>query len=183
MTEEQFEYSVPVIETDRTILRCHKPEDLADCAAMWGDLEVSRYIASKPLSRSEVWARLLRSIAHWQVMKYGLWVVESKESHEFLGQVGFFEHRRDVIPPHEGIPEAGWVFKLEAHGKGLATETMQAALGWADHNIDCDSTICLFDPDHKGSWRVAEKLGYMNASTVTFNGAPAVTMKRHRKAG
>lgn len=172
--------SLPVLETRRTILRPHSIDDLDDCIALWSDPEVTRFISSKPFSRSETWARLLRYIGHWQVMGFSLWAVECRETGAFLGEAGFFEHRRDVVPAYEGMPEAGWVLKPSAHGKGLATEIMQAALYWADENIESTGTICLLDPWHKKSIRVAGKLGYENPSSVIFNGNPAITMVRLR---
>jgi len=44
---------VPVVETERLRLRGYRPEDFADCAAMWADPEVTRYIGgSRSLKRT-----------------------------------------------------------------------------------------------------------------------------------
>src|SRR2546426_7424830 len=56
---------VPVIETERLRLRGHRPEDFPDCAAMWADPVVTRYIGGKPLSEEEAWTRTLRCLGHW----------------------------------------------------------------------------------------------------------------------
>ena len=42
---------VPVIETDRLILRAHRLEDFPALAAMWGDSAVSRFAGGKPSTR------------------------------------------------------------------------------------------------------------------------------------
>jgi RimJ/RimL family protein N-acetyltransferase len=56
--------SAPVLETERLILRGHRREDFADCAAMWGDETVTRFVGGHPLGQEEVWSRLLRYVSH-----------------------------------------------------------------------------------------------------------------------
>ena len=61
------------------------------------------------------------------MLDYGFWVVTDKVSGAFLGEVGFADFKRDLTPPL-GVPEIGWALMPHAHGKGLATEAVQAAL-------------------------------------------------------
>jgi RimJ/RimL family protein N-acetyltransferase len=84
---------VPVIETERLRLRGYRREDFAECAAMWGDAGVTRYVGGKPLTEEETWARVLRYIGHWGWMGFGYWVVEEKASGNFAVEVGFAERR------------------------------------------------------------------------------------------
>lgn len=55
--------AVPVLTTDRLVLREHREDDLADYAALWSDHEVVRFITGKPLDRAECWTRILRFAA------------------------------------------------------------------------------------------------------------------------
>jgi RimJ/RimL family protein N-acetyltransferase len=112
---------VPVIETERLILRGHRIEDFAACASIWSDPEVVHYIGGKPLTREDVWARLLRYAGHWQWMGFGMWAVEEKATGAFAGDLGFAEYKRDIEPPILGVPEIGWVLAPRAQGKGYAT--------------------------------------------------------------
>ena len=123
---------VPVIETERLILRGHRMEDFRDCAAMWALPEVVRYIGGKPFSGEEVWARLLRYVGHWQWMGFGFWALEEKATGAFAGELGFAEFKRELEPSIQGIPEIGWVLAPHAHGKGYATEAVQAVVAWGD---------------------------------------------------
>ncbi|EFL89733.1 GNAT family N-acetyltransferase [Ahrensia sp. R2A130] len=173
---------IPVLTTGRTILRAPIASDFDDCTALWGDETVTRFIAKRPFTRDECWARLLRKIGHWQVMGFGFWVVRDKASDEFLGIAGFAEHRRAVIPSFEGLPEAGWVFAPSAHGRGLATEVMMRIVTWADENIESDTTVCMFDPEHHASRRVAEKVGFTVRGDATFHDETVLVMERARKA-
>lgn len=78
----------PVLETLRLRLRGHRPEDLSAAAAMWADVEITRFIGGKPFTREDVWGRILRYVGHWNWMGYGYWLVEDKESGRFIGEVG-----------------------------------------------------------------------------------------------
>ena len=51
---------IPVLEGERLRLRGHQPKDYEESAALWGSAEVTRYVGGKPLTKEEVWARLLR---------------------------------------------------------------------------------------------------------------------------
>src|ERR1035438_3628171 len=87
---------VPIIETERLILRGHRIDDFNDCAAIWSMSEVVRYIGGKPLTSEDVWARLLRYVGHWQWMGFGFWAIEEKATGAFAGDTGFAEFKRDI---------------------------------------------------------------------------------------
>ena len=48
---------VPVIESQRLIMRGHRRDDFADCVMMWADPRVTRYIGGKPFAAEEVWVK------------------------------------------------------------------------------------------------------------------------------
>ena len=173
MKLQQFQYSVPVLETERTILRPHRLEDFEACVSLWSNPDVTRYITPRPFTKSEIWGRLLRYVAHWQLMGFGFWIVECKSRKVFLGEVGLFEHFRDVEPAGTGEPEAGWAFVPEAQGQGYATETMAAALSWAGDHLSEKRALCYIDKGNETSLRVAEKLGFTDRSEVLLKGEPA----------
>ena len=126
---------VPVIETERLRLRGHRPADFADCAAMWADPVVTRYIGGEPLSEEDVWARTLRYLGHWAWLGFGYWVMEEKATGSFVGEMEFSDWRREIKPSLKGVPELGWVLATRAHGKGFATEEARAAIAWGDLNL------------------------------------------------
>lgn len=174
---------VPVIETERLRLRGHRPEDFADCAAMWADPVVTRYIGGKPLSEEEAWARLLRCVGHWAWLGFGYWVMEEKATGRFAGEMGFSDWKRDIEPSLKGVPELGWVLATRVHGKGYATEAVRAAIEWGDTNIRpthsaLGRTVCIIHPEHVRSIRVAEKCGFREVQHTTYKGEPTVLFAR-----
>ncbi|NKN36734.1 GNAT family N-acetyltransferase [Agrobacterium sp. a22-2] len=170
--------AVPVLETARLRMRGHEVRDFEASASMWTDERVIRFITGKPSTRAESWSRLLRYIGHWQALSFGYWVVEDRETGAFLGEVGFADFKRDIVPPLDGIPEIGWALVPSAHGRGIATEAVTAALQWADRHIAGSHTVCLFDPEHTASLRVAEKAGYVHKADAVYFGNPTLVMER-----
>ena len=108
---------------------------------MWADPVVTRHIGGRPFTREEVWARLLRYRGHWAHLGYGFWLIEDKASGEFLGETGFAEFQRAILPPIEGTPEIGWVLATRAHGLGYATEAVRAAVAWGDKHFQGARTV------------------------------------------
>lgn len=171
--------AAPRLEADRLILRAHEAADFEACAAMWADPDVVRYISGKPSTREASWSRVLRYRGHWAMLGFGYWVVEAKEDGRFVGEVGFADYQREIVPSLAGRPEAGWVLNTAEHGKGFATEAMRAALHWVDATLRSE-TVCILDPAHLASRHVAEKLGYAEDARGTYNDQPTLIMARSR---
>jgi RimJ/RimL family protein N-acetyltransferase len=168
----------PTLETARLRLRGHRLEDFTDCAAMWADPLVVRYITGKPATREEAWSRLLRYAGHWALLRFGFWAVEDRATGKFLGEVGFAEFQREIEPPLAGVPEIGWVLAPHAHGKGYATEAVRAAVAWGELRFAGARTACLIHPENLLSIRVAEKCGYREKLRTTYKGQPAIMFER-----
>jgi RimJ/RimL family protein N-acetyltransferase len=151
---------IPVIETERLRLRAHRQEDFDVCCAMWADPVVIRHTTGKPQSPEEVWWKMLRYAGLWSLLGYGYWAVAEKASDRYIGDIGFADFKRSVQPSIEGIPESGWAFVPEVHGKGYATEALRAVLNWGDEQFGESRTCCLIHPDNTASTRLAEKCGY-----------------------
>ena len=170
--------SVPVIETERLILRGHRLDDFATVAAMWADPIVTRFIGGKPSTREESWSRLTRYVGHWQLLGFGYWAVEVKGEGQHIGDVGFADWKRDIVPSLEGMPEAGWVFAPQVHGRGVATEAVKAFVAWGDRHFQGKTTTCIIAPENTASIGVAEKCGYREFCRGDFKGSPTIQYRR-----
>lgn len=145
---------------------------------MWADRSVVLHISGTPLTREQSWSRLLRSAGHWKLLGFGYWVVEAKDDGRFLGEVGFADYRREITPSLDGAPEAGWVLKRAEHGKGFASEAVARIHQWADITLADVLTVCILDPQHEASRRVACKVGYRDEAMTTYQGLPTLVMAR-----
>ena len=172
--------TLPVLETDRLILRPHELRDFDDLAQMWAEPDVVRYISGEPSTEEESWGRLMKYIGHWSMLGFGYWAVTLRETGAYAGDVGFADHRRGMTPSLASVPEAGWVLSPKVHGKGVATEAVARMHQWAQDETDWQQTCCIFDPEHKVSQKVASRLGYQPAEALgDYGGLPTLVM--HRK--
>ena len=169
---------VPVLETARLRLRGHRADDFADCAKLWGDPIVTRFFGGTPKSSEDAWARLLRYAGHWSILGFGYWVVEEKANGAYRGEVGFADYKRIMEPSIAGIPEVGWVFMPDAHGKGYAIEAGLAIHEWGRLHLKGSRTACIINPENAPSLRLAEKLGYGETLRTTYRNAPTVLLHR-----
>lgn len=170
--------TIPTVETERFLLRGHRPADLDAYAAMWGDPVVTRFLGSLSMSREAAWSRLLRQVGMWQVLGFGFWAIEEKATGAFVGESGFYDLKRDLTPSLEGTLECGWGFVSALHGKGAATEVVAAVLRWADANRAGVPITCLINPDNAASRRVAAKHGFREFARTTYHGEPTLLLQR-----
>ena len=168
---------IPVIETERLILRAHTRDDFDATAAMWADCDVARYIGGKPSTREESWQRLTRYPGHWALMGFGFWLIEEKATKRFVGEAGFGDFKRDIDPPM-GVPEQGWALASWAHGKGYASEAVTAQIAWAKAHFGQVPFYCMISPENGPSIRVAERHGYSEFVRTTYKGSASILFRR-----
>jgi RimJ/RimL family protein N-acetyltransferase len=161
---------VPVLETERLRLRGHRLDDFGASAEMWADAIVTRYIGGKPFTAEESWSRLLRYAGHWALLGFGYWVVEEIRTDRFIGEAGFADYMRNMEPSLQRMPEIGWAFTSQSHGKGFATEAVRAIVAWGDEHFQTSPTACIIHPENATSIRVAEKCGYRETAPATYKG-------------
>lgn len=175
--------NVPVLETERLIMRGQRLDDFRQCAAMWADPDITRYISGKPLSEEEVWSKFLRNVGHWTLMGYGVWVLEEKATGRFLGELGVGDFKRNIQPSFGDMPEFAWVLAAHAQGKGYATEAAHAAIAWSETHfgpVRSKRMVCLIDPENLPSLRVAEKCGFREFQRTTYHDKPTIVLIRSR---
>jgi|SRR5579863_1792232 len=173
---------VPILDTGRLRLRPYRANDLAACAALWEDPITIRYTTGKPLTREDVWLRILAHAGSWALLGYGLWALEDKATGKYVGELGFIERARDIYPSFEGIPEAAWVLDSRLHGKGYATEGVSAVVAWGDKNFKAARTVCLIQEGNTASLRVAVKCGYRECARTSYKDQRVIVLERYRSA-
>lgn len=138
-----------------------------------------RHVGGSPFSREEAWRRMLSASGLWSVLGYGYWAIERKEDAAYLGQVGFADFKRDMIPSIEGIPEIGWMFLPVAQGQGYAIEAVGAALKWADDMGRHSQTVAIINPSNAASIRLARKVGFDEGVAARY-GMETILLFRRR---
>lgn len=154
-------------ETSRLTMRGHTVEDFSSTLQLWSDPRVTRFIG-QPLTAEESWGRLLRYAGHWALLGYGYWVIEEKHTGCFVGEIGFSNYMRAIVPSLDDAPELGWVISPERSGCGYATEAATGALAWAKLRWTSQRVVCIIRPDHQASIRVALKCGFHKAGMAEY---------------
>jgi RimJ/RimL family protein N-acetyltransferase len=157
-------------ETERLILREHRPDDLPGFLRLWSDPGVFGFLTGRPLTEEEVWLRLLRHRGAWAMLGYGFLVLQEKASGRLVGEVGFQELKRASEPSYAGTPEMGWGLGSDHRGHGLAREAVDVMLDWADRQPALQHTVCIIHPDNQASIRLALRVGYRPAGEVASLG-------------
>lgn len=170
--------TVPIVETERLLLRGHALQDFGFFADLWSKPDVTKFIGGKPRSEEETWSKFLRMIGHWQAMGFGYWAVEDKVGGALIGEVGVADFKRIMSPSIKGELEAGWVLSPKAQGKGYATEAMKAVLDWADEHVPGKAICAIIEPKNIASIKVAEKLEFTKTAQTVYMGSDIILYHR-----
>ena len=162
---------IPVIETERLILRAPAARDLP---ALYGfyDSERSSFVGG-PMSHELAWRQLGLEIGHWVLRGYGRWTVEEKATGATAGMVGIFNP--------EGWPEAeiGWDLFEGFEGRGYATEAALATRGFAYGTLGLKTIISLIKPANLASAGVARRMGAVREGGFTHERHGPMEVWRH----
>lgn len=160
---------LPVLETERLILRGYQQEDFNDYYAMVSDPDVVRYVgAGQPLNSEQAWQSMAYLMGHWWLRGFGLWAVEDKKSGKVIGRVGLYKP--------EGWPgmELGWMLARSYWRQGYAFEAAKAALAFQREHYSDTQLISLIHSENKASIKLARKLGALLASECEISGIQAL---------
>ncbi|WP_310620297.1 GNAT family N-acetyltransferase [Flexibacterium corallicola] len=179
MLEQTLKHTAaPTIETERLILRAHTKQDHAGTQRLWNYPEVYEGISGAPATPKEAWSRLLSFSGLWPLLGYGSWVVELKESDEYVGEVGFMDYHRIIEPCIHGTPEMGWVLAPQVHGKGIGKEAVGAALEWGSRNIESPKVVCIIAKSNRASLALAKSQGFTVQTETEFKESTVFILER-----
>lgn len=175
MTSSGFERA-PIVETERLRLRAHTATDFEAVLPMWNDPIVTCFIGGRAYTGEEVWQRVQRYAGSWVLLGHGFWVIEEKATARLVGEIGLMDAKRDIDPPFGEDRELGWALLPDVHGRGYATEALQAVLDWERQVFNAPCLVALIDPDNTRSIRLAKKFDfnvrvrsvYKTVSTIQF---------------
>lgn len=163
MSERTF--SVPVLETERLVMRGWRDEDLEPWAAICADNEVMRALGRRGgIDPAEAWGEMAFFSGHWVLKGFGHWALEERSSGELVGRAGLLR------PPDWPDLEVGWTVARRRWGEGLAGEAGRAAVDWAQQALGARHIISLIEPRNARSIRVAEKLGMTQEGEIELRG-------------
>lgn len=153
-------------ETARLLVRRLSLADVPALSAILGDPDVMKYSVrgayDEPATRRFVeWC-----LANYEAHGIGPWGLVDKSSSSLIGFCG-------VAPERVGDTDEinlGYRLARRYWGRGLATEAARTVLAYAFGNKAFESVVAIIVPEHIGSLRVAEKVGFSRFREIEFHG-------------
>ena len=169
-----------IIETNRLILRQFTPNDLDALFALYRDPEVRKYFPEGTLTFEETQEELEWIIdVYYGQYGFGLWATIYKETGAFIGRCGLIpwtiDEQREV--------EVAYLLDKAYWGQGLATEAAQGIVQYGFEQLQLSRLICLMDPEHRASRKVAEKTGMtleIELLGINGDGIPTLLYSTHK---
>ncbi len=156
---------VPVLETERLVMRGFRDDDQEQWAAIRADDDVMRSLGRDGgIAPDEAWREMAMLAGHWALKGFGHWALEERSSGALIGNAGLF------FPPYWPALEVGWTVTRPRWGEGFAGEAARAAARWAQAQLGADHLISLIAPSNLRSLRVAEKLGMTHEGEARVRG-------------
>ena len=159
---------ITIIETDRLILRHLTIDDLDTLYTLYRDPEIRKYFPDGTRTYQETKEELEWIIdVYYGQHGFGLWATIHKETGDFIGRCGLIPWTIDDRPE----VEVAYLLDKAYWGQGLATEAAQAIVHYAFEQLHLTRLICLTDPEHLASQKVAQKIGMtLEAELPGING-------------
>ncbi|MGI3186504.1 GNAT family N-acetyltransferase [Nioella aestuarii] len=168
----QLQAALPMLDTDRLILRAPRIEDFEIYAAI-GESERGRYLVDDNTDRDALWLDFAQMVACWLLRGHGVWTVETRDTGKTIGFVllGF--------EPGDHEPELGYLFLPEAECHGYAQEAARAARAYAFDTLGLKTLVSTIDHDNARSIRLTERLGAARDSAAEAAHNHAIQVYRH----
>jgi len=156
---------LPVLETERLILRGIREDDAPRIAHLNGNSEVMRYV--RPPDRWGVAYHWALERARRQYPPFGFWIIEDRDG----GWHGFalFQPLPDTDEVEIGyrLPKSSW-------GRGIATEATQRLIAHGFTATRARRICAVAYLDNIGSVKVLEKCGLAHRGTIAAYGFDAL---------
>ncbi len=153
--ESAFFSSLPVIDTDRLVLRKFRRRDAADVYAAFSDPAVSRYVlweAHRSLSDSKAYIRAMHRL--YRNCAPSSWAVVLRNTGRVIGSIGLMWY-----DPYNHSAEVGYSLARSCWNQGYATEALNAVLHEVFSVLPLNRIEAQHDVRNPASGRVMEKCG------------------------
>lgn len=154
-TPQEYFARLPVIETERLILRKVTMRDAMDIHRYARDKEVARHVlweAHTSLVETRSYVRYL--LYQYRSGEPGSWGIVLRETGRVVGTIGYMSYSAD-----NATVEVGYSLAREQWGKGLMTEALTAVIDETFRALTLHRIEAMHFTDNPASGRVMEKCG------------------------
>lgn len=146
---------MPVIETERLILRKMKADDASDMYEYARDPEVTRFLTWNPHPDARYTRDYLEYLgSRYRVGDFFDWAITLRENGKMIGTCGFtsFDFANNA-------GEVGYVLNPRYRGQGIVPEALRAVMNFGFDTLKLHRTEAKFIEGNDASLRVMEKVG------------------------
>lgn len=146
---------VPIIETNRLVLRKFTLDDADGVYEFGSNEEVQRYTGNELLNSPEEARELIENVflKDYATYGYGRFAVVYKEDQKVIGFAGL------KYIPEMDITDIGFRFLPEYWNQGIATEASVAILQYGFETLQLKRIVGIAMPENLASCKVLEKIG------------------------
>jgi RimJ/RimL family protein N-acetyltransferase len=168
---------VPVLVTERLVLRQFTAADVDALLALDGDRRVMRFLDRKTKSRAQIETEVLpRFLAYYAAYQdFGFWAAQDRGGGDVVGWLALrpvtataaaIVDWPDAPPGEVTVAELGYRLRASAWGRGYATEGARALVSRAFTELAVTQIVATTMAVNTRSRRVLEKAGLKYLRTV-----------------
>lgn len=146
-------------ETKRLILREIALTDIDGMFDLDSDYEVHKYLGNNPVKDKQETVDVINFIRQ-QYLDNGIgrWAIIDKQTNEFIGWTGL-KYVTELTNNHINYYDLGYRLRKKYWGKGIATESAIASLGYAFDKLNANEIYAMADCKNDGSNNILKKVG------------------------
>ncbi|MGL9730012.1 GNAT family N-acetyltransferase [Enterococcus sp. DIV0756] len=145
-----------VFETERLFLSIWSNADLPLAEQLWGNQQVTHFIAKNGcFSKEQVAQRLALEIESQKTFDFQYWPLFLKEGEAFIGCCGLHDYDSEAK-----MAELGFHLVPDAWGRGLAEEAAKGVISYATYQTDLSVLFAGHHPENAASEKLLRKLGF-----------------------
>lgn len=155
MEIEKIYSDLPILETERLILRKVSVDDSEEMFLYASNEEVSKYVTwdtHKTISDTKEFINFVKN--KYENHQVAPWGIEIKETGKFIGTIDYVWWQ-----PNQKIAEIGYVISKDYWGNGLTTEAVKEIIRFGFKEMDLVRIQARCFVENIGSSRVMEKSG------------------------
>ena len=157
----QREQTLPVLQTERMVLRCFDVNDAVDVFAYAKNPNVGLMAGWQPhqsIEDSRGWITKM-------LIAGNTWAIVEKKAGRVVGAVTLKEDRSRQV---KNALELGYALGEESWGRGYATEACREVMRYAFNDKECPVLSVTHFPQNSSSKRVVKKLGFVSEGAIRY---------------
>lgn len=163
MTTTEFYRHLPVLKTERLVLRPLRASDLDDLFEYTQDEETARYVtwnANQTIEQAEQFLNYV--LSNYDQGKEAPWAIVWKETGKMIGTIDFIH----LLLDDNKQTELGYALSRQFWGKGIVTEAVARVMAYGFEELKLERIQARCMEQNIGSARVMEKVGMTYEGTL-----------------